>query len=111
MSLTKAAEKIDEGHMDIDFTVSGSQEIVMLSSSFQKMMKRINRYTHQLQQHAAHLEEKNRQLDRAYSQTRVSFSIVQEISTLQKLEDAAGYLFDKFKEIVACSNMALAIIM
>jgi two-component system response regulator HydG len=108
-ALTRSAEKMKEGNLDIDVKVESGGEIGLLAASFQSMADRISQHTRELREHASMLEEKNRQLDRAYRQTRISFSTVQEIGTLPNLTEVSLYLLDKLQEIVTCRNMYLTI--
>ncbi len=101
--LAAAAEKIDEGHLEMDVALKeGQDEVGKLTSSFNHMFGRI-------QDHTRRLEEKNSELDRAHKQTRTSFAIAQEIGSLPNLKEVCIYLIKKLQGIVACENMAVLI--
>jgi len=101
--LAAAAEKIDEGRLEMDvFLKEGPDEVGKLTSSFNHMLGRIK-------DHTRRLEEKNSELDRAHKQTRTSFAIAQEIGALPNLEAVCVYLIKKLQEIVTCENMAVLV--
>ncbi len=102
-TLSKAAEKIDEGHLEVDVQLKTSRdEVGKLTSSFNHMVARIKDYTQRL-------EDKNTELDRAHQQTRTSFAIAQEIGALPNLKEVCGYLIKKLQEIVTCENMVVLV--
>jgi two-component system response regulator HydG len=100
--LSKAAEDISSGRLDVQVAVSGQDEVGRLSASFNQMASRIQDYTRRL-------EDKTAELDRAYHQTRNSFAIVQEVGSQVSLHDVCIYLIRRFKELVACRCMAMLI--
>jgi len=100
--LSKAAEDISSGRLDVQVAVSGQDEVGRLSASFNQMASRIQDYTRRL-------EDKTAELDRAYHQTRNSFAIVQEVGSQVSLHDVCIYLIRRFKELVACRRMAMLI--
>ena len=101
--LAAAAEKIDEGHLEMDIELNeGQDEVGKLTSSFNHMIGRIK-------DHTRRLEEKNEELDRAHKQTRTSFTIAQEIGALPNLKEVCIYLIKKLQEIVTCENMVVLI--
>jgi two-component system response regulator HydG len=101
--LSKAAEKIDAGHLEIDVPLEeGRDEVGKLTSSFNRMVSRMNSYTQRL-------EDKNAELDRAHQQTRTSFTIAQEIGALSNLRKVSIYLIKKLQEIVTCENMTVLV--
>jgi two-component system response regulator HydG len=101
--LSKTAEKIDEGHLEMDVQLTESRdEVGKLTSSFNHMVARIKDYTQRL-------EEKNTELDRAHRQTRTSFAIAQEIGALPNLKEVSVYLIKKLQEIVTCDHMAVLV--
>ena len=100
--LSKAAEDISGGRLDVQVAVSGRDEVGRLSASFNQMVARIQDDTHRL-------EEKTAELDRAYRQTRDSFAIVQEVGSKLTLNDVCIYLIRRFQEVVACRRMAMLI--
>jgi len=102
-TLSKAAEKIDEDHLEIDVVLKESHdEVSKLTSSFNHMVARMKDYTQRL-------EDKNKELDRAHQQTRTSFTIAQEIGALPNLKEVSVYLVKKLLEIVTCENMAVLV--
>jgi DNA-binding NtrC family response regulator/HAMP domain-containing protein len=100
--LSEAAEKIDAGNLDIKVESSGRDEVERLTSSFNRMLERIRNHTSKLEQNAL-------ELDRAYSQTRSSFDIIQKIGAQVNLRDVCSYLTSKFREMVPCSRFAFMI--
>ena len=101
--LAAAAEKIDEGHLQMDIALTkGQDEVGKLTSSFNNMLGRIK-------DHTRRLEEKNSELDRAQKQTRTSFAIAQEIGALPNLMEVCIYLIKKLQEIVTCENMVVLV--
>jgi two-component system response regulator HydG len=100
--LSKAAEDISGGRLDVQVVVSGGDEVSRLSASFNQMASRIKDYTRRL-------EDKTAELDRAYQQTRSSFAIVQELGSQVNLHGVCLYLIRRFQEVVACRRMAMLI--
>ncbi len=100
--LSEAAEKIDAGNLDIKVESSGRDEVGRLTSSFNRMIERIRNHT-------SKLEQKALELDRAHSQTRSSFDIIQKIGAQVTLSDVCSYLTTKFREMVPCSRFAFLI--
>jgi len=100
--LAKAAEKIDEGHLDVKVSLKGRDEVGKLTSSFNHMVARIKEYTQRL-------EKKTTELDRAHRQTRSSFAIIQDIGAQLNLKDVCSYLIRKFHGIVSCKQMVFLI--
>ena len=101
--LAAAAEKIDEGHLEMNVALTqGQDEVGKLTSSFNHMLGRIK-------DHTRRLEEKNAELDRAHKQTRTSFAIAQEIGALPNLKEVCAYLIKKLQGIVTCDNMAVLV--
>ena len=100
--LSKAAEDISGGRLDVQVAVSGRDEVGRLSASFNQMVARIQDDTHRL-------EAKTAELDRAYRQTRDSFAIVQEVGSKLTLNDVCIYLIRRFQEVVACRRMAMLV--
>ena len=62
-----------------------------------------------IRNHTSKIEENAFELDRAHSQMRSSFDIIQKIGTQGNLKDICIYLTAKFKEIVPCSRFAFLI--
>jgi two-component system response regulator HydG len=100
--LSKAAEEISGGRLDVQVAISGRDEIARLSASFNQMANRIQDSTRRL-------EDKTAELDRAYQQTCDSFAIVQEVGSQLNLQDVCLCLIRRFQEVVACRRMAMLI--
>jgi two-component system response regulator HydG len=100
--LAKAAEKIDEGNLEVKVAARSHDEVGMLTSAFNHMIRRVKDYTQRL-------EEKTTELDRAHRQTRTSFSIAQEIGALTNLRDVCRYLIKELKGIVTCNDMCMLV--
>lgn len=107
--LSEQVEKIDEENLDVVIDIKGQDEIGRLGASFKKMLERIKGYMVRLTEYADRLEEKNRQLDNAYRQTKTSFEIAREIGALQDLRAVCGFLINKLRNIVKCQRMVLII--
>ena len=103
VALAEAAEKIDEGHLEMQVELKGHDEVGRLTSSFNKMISRVKDYTKRLEQNAI-------ELDRAHNQTRSCLAIVQEIGALPNLHDVGSYLISRFQELLACKEMILLIL-
>ncbi len=101
-ALAKAAEKIDEGNLELNVPLNSRDEVGRLTSSFNHMVTRIKDYTQRL-------EEKTGQLDRAHRQTHTSFTIAQEIGALTHLRDVCAYLIKKLQSIVTCKDLCMLI--
>jgi two-component system response regulator HydG len=100
--LAKAAEKIDEGNLDVVVELKSKDEVGKLTASFNNMVARIKDYTHRL-------KEKTTELDRAHRQTRTSFTIAQEMGALTNLQDVCRYLIKELQGIVTCKDMSLLV--
>ena len=100
--LSKAAEEISGGRLDVQVAISGRDEIGRLSASFNQMANRIQDYTRRL-------EDKTAELDHAYQQICNSFAIVQEVGSQLNLHDVCLCLIRRFQEVVACRRMAMLI--
>jgi two-component system response regulator HydG len=101
-ALAEAAENINEDNLELSLKPTGPDEVGRLTNSFNKMVIRIRERTQRL-------EKKARELDRAYSQTRSSFEIIQQIGARSSLEEVSSYLISKFQELVSCSELGLFI--
>ena len=101
--LAKAAEKIDEGNLDVNVDVKSHDEVGKLTAAFNKMVAGIKDYTQRL-------KEKTTELDRAHRQTRTSFTIAQEIGALTNLRDVCRYLIKELQGIVTCNDMCMLIL-
>jgi transcriptional regulator with GAF, ATPase, and Fis domain len=100
--LAKAAEKIDEGNLEVKVASRSHDEVGKLTSAFNHMTTRVKDYTQRL-------EEKTTELDRAHRQTRTSFTIAQEIGALTNLKDVCRYLIKELQDIVTCKDMCLLV--
>ncbi len=100
--LAKAAEKIDEGNLEVKVASRSHDEVGKLTSAFNHMITRVKDYTQRL-------EEKTSELDRAHRQTRTSFTIAQEIGALNNLRDVCRYLIKQLQEIVTCKDMCMLV--
>ena len=100
--LAKAAEKIDEGNLDVKVELNSQDEVGKLTAAFNHMVARIKDYTQRL-------KEKTSELDRAHRQTRTSFSIAQEIGALTNLRDVCRYLIKELQGIVTCKDMCMLV--
>jgi two-component system response regulator HydG len=100
--LAKAAEKIDEGNLDVKVELKSQDEVGKLTAAFNHMVARIKDYT-------LRLKEKTTELDRAHRQTRTSFTIAQEIGALTNLKDVCRYLIKELQGIVTCKEMCMLV--
>ncbi|MEE9536867.1 MAG: sigma 54-interacting transcriptional regulator [Desulfobacterales bacterium] len=100
--LAKAAEKIDEGNLDVKVESKSQDEVGKLTAAFNHMVARIKDYT-------LRLKEKTTELDRAHRQTRTSFTIAQEIGALTNLRDVCRYLIKELQGIVTCKDMCMLV--
>ena len=100
--LASAAEKIDEGNLEVTVVSRSHDEVGKLTSAFNHMITRVKDYTQRL-------EEKTSELDRAHRQTRTSFTIAQEIGALTNLRDVCRYLIIQLQEIVTCKDMCMLV--
>jgi len=107
--LTEQVEKIDEGYMDVNIEVNDHGEIGRLGASFKQMLARIQNYTLRMTEYAHRLEEKNRQLNRAHRQTRISFEIAKEVGALPNLKAVCEFLVKKLQNVVKCKNMVFVV--
>jgi two-component system response regulator HydG len=100
--LAKAAEKIDEGHLDVKVELKSQDEVGKLTAAFNHMVARIKDYT-------LRLKQKTTELDRAHRQTRTSFTIAQEIGALTNLREVCRYLIKELQGIVTCKDMCMLV--
>ena len=100
--LAEAAEKIDEGNLEVTVALQGGDEVGRLASSFNHMISRIRDFT-------GRLERNTLELDRAHRQTRSSLDIIQKIGEQSDLRDVCSYLIQKFREIVACHQLVMLV--
>jgi transcriptional regulator with GAF, ATPase, and Fis domain len=109
IQLTEQVEKIDEGHMDVNIETNDHDEIGRLGASFKQMLTRIQNYTLRITEYANRLEEKNRQLNRAHRQTRISFEIAKDVGALPNLKAVCDFLVKKLQNVVKCKNMVFVV--
>jgi len=100
--LAKAAEKIDEGNLEVKVASRSHDEVGKLTSAFNHMIIRVK-------DHTQRLEEKTTELDRAHRQTRTSFTIAQEIGALTNLTDVCRYLIKELQGIVTCKDLCMLV--
>ena len=104
LKLADAAEKIDEGRFDLKVSVQSHDEVERVAAAFNAMLNRVKDYTQRL-------EAKRDEINQAYTQTRKSFEILQQIGAQSTLEEVCLYLIRRFKEVVACQNMAMMVLL
>jgi transcriptional regulator with GAF, ATPase, and Fis domain len=109
VQLTEQVEKIDEGHLDVNIEINDHDVIGRLGASFKQMLTRIQNYTLRLTEYANRLEEKNRELNLAHRQTRISFEIAKEVGALPNLKAVCEFLVKKLQNVVKCQNMVFAV--
>ena len=100
--LAKAAEKINEGNLDVKVDLKSHDEVGKLTAAFNNMVAGIKDYTQRL-------KVKTTELDRAHRQTRTSFTIAQEIGALTNLRDVCRYLIKELQAIVTCQDMCMLV--
>ena len=100
--LARAAEKINEGDLDVKVELKSRDEVGKLTAAFNNMVAGIQDYTQRL-------KEKTTELDRAHRQTRTSFTIAQEIGAMTNLRDVCRYLIKELQDIVTCKEMCMLI--
>jgi transcriptional regulator with GAF, ATPase, and Fis domain len=101
--LASAAEKIDEGNLDVQVELKSQDEVGKLTAAFNHMIARIK-------DHTQRLKEKTTELDRAHRQTHTSFAIAQEIGALTHIREVCMYLIKRLQGIVTCNDMCLLIL-
>jgi len=101
--LAEAADRVERGEMDVRVQVHGKDEVAALANSFNSMLTNLQVYTEQLKEQAMELE-------RAHQQTRTFCGLVQDIGALQTLREVGGYLIDRSKPILECSELAFALV-
>ncbi|MDR3553372.1 MAG: sigma 54-interacting transcriptional regulator [Syntrophobacteraceae bacterium] len=101
--LVRAAEKVEEGKMDVRVKVEGQDEVAALAGAFNHMLSSLQSYTQRL-------EEQTMEIERSHHQTRTFCGIVQEIGSLRTLKEIGAYLIDKFRPILECGRIAFIMI-
>ena len=102
LKLADAAEKIDEGRLDLKVSVQSHDEVERVAVAFNAMLNRVKDYTQRL-------ETKRDEINQAYTQTRKSFEILQQIGAQPTIADICYYMLHRFKEVVACQKMAMVV--
>ncbi|OGP62770.1 MAG: hypothetical protein A2V65_10325 [Deltaproteobacteria bacterium RBG_13_49_15] len=105
LALTHAAERIDEGHLDVRLDVEGHREVKKLAVSFNGMLSRIREFTDRLSSYNRMLEDKNQELDRSHRQLTTSCNISGRIAALPDLKEIAAYLIHALNPITECRQM------
>jgi two-component system response regulator HydG len=105
MDLTHAAERIDEGHLDVRIDVNGHREVRKLSVSFNGMLSRIREFTDRLNNYNRILEDKNQKLDRSHRQLTTSCSISNRVAALPDLKEIVSYIIHALDPITECRQM------
>ena len=97
LKLAEAAGKIDEGRLDSLVSVQSHDEVERVAAAFNAMLNRVKDYTQRL-------EAKRDEINQAYTQTRKSFEILQQIGAQPTIADVCFYMIHRFKEVVACQK-------
>jgi two-component system response regulator HydG len=100
--LADAAGKIDEGRLDLKVSVQSHDEVERVADAFNAMLTRFKEYTQRL-------EAKSDEINQAYTQTRKSFEILQQIGAQPTIADVCSYMIHRFKEVVACQKLAMVV--
>jgi HAMP domain-containing protein len=100
--LAEAAGKIDEGRLDLEVAVKSHDEVEQVADAFNGMLGRFKDY-------AQRLEAKSDEINQAYTQTRKSFEILQQIGAQPTIADVCSYMIHRFKEVVACQKLAMVV--
>jgi DNA-binding NtrC family response regulator/HAMP domain-containing protein len=100
--LARAANRVDQGELDVRVGVQGQDEVAALATSFNSMVTGLQTYTQKL-------EEQTLEIERAHQQTRTFCGIVQEIGALSTLKEIGRCLINRFRPIVECRQMALLV--
>ena len=100
--LAEAAGKIDEGRLNLKVSVQSHDEVERVADAFNAMLTRFKEYTQRL-------EAKSDEINQAYTQTRKSFEILQQIGAQPTIADVCSYMIHRFKEVVACRKLAMVV--
>ncbi len=103
--LTKYAEQIDEGNLDIQIAVKGRHEVTMLTAAFNSMLMRLKDHTKRLKDNNSLLELKNQELERTQKQLATSFSISRKIAAFSRLDQISQFLIHALKDLVICRDV------
>ena len=101
--LAEAAQRLDEGSLDLAVQPQGNDEVAALASAFNNMVARVKDFTRRL-------ELKTHELERSHDQTRVFCEIVREIGSLPTLGEVGSTLVLRIARILRCSEMALVVL-
>jgi two-component system response regulator HydG len=96
-ALAQATQRIDSGETGVRVAVSGEDEVSRLTSSFNRMVAKIEGYTRTL-------EGKALELERANQQTRTFCDVVREIGALRTLREIGSYLIGQFQKMLQCQS-------
>ncbi len=107
--LTRCAEQIDAGKLDVQVAVHGRKEVNKLAAAFKSMLSRIDEHTRRLKDYNEQLNVKNKELNRAHKQLETSFSISQKIAALPKLNQICRFLIKTLQEVVPCRDINLLV--
>ncbi|MEW5908385.1 MAG: sigma 54-interacting transcriptional regulator [Thermodesulfobacteriota bacterium] len=110
LALTHAAERIDEGHLDMQLNTHGHREVEKLAASFNGMLSRIREYMDRLTGINRMLEEKNQELDRSHRQLTTSCTISGQIAALPDLKGITSYLIRSMNPISECRRMVFMLL-
>ena len=101
--LAEAAQRLDEGTLDLTVRPQGNDEVAALASAFNNMVSRVKDFTKRL-------EIKTHELERSHDQTRAFCEIVREIGSLPTLEEVGSTLVRRIAGILRCREMALLVL-
>lgn len=101
--LAEAAQRLDEGTLDLAVRPEGNDEVAALASAFNNMVARVKDFTKRL-------EIKTHELERSHDQTRAFCEIVREIGSLPTLREVGSTLLQRIAGILRCREMALLVV-
>lgn len=101
--LVEAAQRLDEGSLDLTVEPQGNDEVAALASAFNNMVARVKGFTQRL-------ELKTHELERSHEQTRAFCEIVREIGSLPTLGEVGSTLVHRIARILRCNEMALLVL-
>ncbi len=101
--LVQASNLVKQGDLSVRVPVSGEGELAELGKSFNHMITRLEDYTKMLKRQASELE-------RAHHQTRSFCEIIQEIASLNSLDEIGIFLIQRLKRILNAAELVILII-
>ena len=101
--LVRASNLVRQGDLSVRVSVNGKGELAELGQSFNHMITRLEDYTRKLKRQASELE-------RAHHQTRSFCEIIQEIASLNTLDEIARFLIQRLQRILNEAEIVLLII-